>query len=91
MEPLWLWEETHVLRVVGSNPSTEYWMDIFSHLIVTKIVWKDENKENWWKRLKMDLDYLTMTLADNSVGMDMMVQADMVTDRSARLSSDPGT
>ena len=39
----------------------------------------------------MDLDYLTMTLADNSVGMDMMVQADMVTDRSARLSSDPGT
>ena len=25
----WLWEETHVLKVVGSNPSPVYWMDIF--------------------------------------------------------------
>ena len=25
----WLWEETHILKVVGSNPSTVYWMDIF--------------------------------------------------------------
>ena len=25
----WLWEETHVPKVVGSNPSTIYWMDIF--------------------------------------------------------------
>ena len=25
---LWLWEETHVLKVVSSNPSTVYWMDI---------------------------------------------------------------
>ena len=25
---LWLWEETHVPKDVGSNPSTVYWMDI---------------------------------------------------------------
>ena len=25
----WLWEETHVPKVVGSNPSTVYWIDIF--------------------------------------------------------------
>ena len=25
----WIWEETHVLMVVGLNPSTVYWMDIF--------------------------------------------------------------
>ena len=25
----WLWEETHVLKLVGSYPSTEQWMDIF--------------------------------------------------------------
>ena len=25
-----VWEEAHVLKVVGSNPSTLYWMDIFS-------------------------------------------------------------
>ena len=40
----WLREETHVLKVVGSNPSTKYWMDIFSHIVVVKIVmfvWKD--------------------------------------------------
>ena len=32
---------------MGSNPSTIYWMDIFSHIFVVKIVmfvWKDENK-----------------------------------------------
>ena len=34
----WLWEETHVPKVVGSNPGTVYWMDIFSHIIVVKIV-----------------------------------------------------
>ena len=34
----WLWEEAHVPKVVGSNPSTIYWMDIFSHLFVVKIV-----------------------------------------------------
>ena len=32
-----LWEETHALKVVGSNPSTVYWMDIFNIFIV-KIV-----------------------------------------------------
>ena len=34
----WLWEETHVPKVVGLNPGTIYWMDIFSHIIVVKIV-----------------------------------------------------
>ena len=28
-ETWWFWEETHVPKVVGSNPSTTYWMDIF--------------------------------------------------------------
>ena len=32
-----LWEETHALKFVGSNPSTVYWMDIFNIFIV-KIV-----------------------------------------------------
>ena len=27
----WLWDETHLLKAVGSNPITIYWMDIFSH------------------------------------------------------------
>ena len=31
-------EETHVKEVVGSNIITRYWMDIFSHFIVVKIV-----------------------------------------------------
>ena len=34
----WLWEETHVLKVIGLNPSTIYWMDDFSHIFVVKIV-----------------------------------------------------
>ena len=29
-----LWEETHVPKAVCSNPSTVYWMNIFSHLFV---------------------------------------------------------
>ena len=35
---LWLWEETHVPKVVSSNPGTIYRMDIFSHSFVAKIV-----------------------------------------------------
>ena len=31
-------EETHVPKVVGSNPRTIYWMEIFSHKFVVKIV-----------------------------------------------------
>ena len=31
-------EETHVKEVVGSNIITRYWIDIFSHFIVVKIV-----------------------------------------------------
>ena len=30
----WSLEETHVPKVVSSNPGTLYWMDIFSHLFV---------------------------------------------------------
>ena len=33
----WLWEETHVPKVVGLNPGTVYWMDIFSHIFVVKL------------------------------------------------------
>ena len=44
-EPWSSGEETHVPKVVGSNPGTVYWMDIFSQIIVVKIemmfVWKD--------------------------------------------------
>ena len=33
----WLWEETHVPKVVGSNPGTVYWMDMtFFTLICCK-------------------------------------------------------
>ena len=35
---LLLWEKTHVLTVMGSNPSAVYWMDIFSHKFVVKNV-----------------------------------------------------
>ena len=34
----WVWEETHVLKVVVSHPGTVYWMDNFSHIFVVKIV-----------------------------------------------------
>ena len=34
----WVREETHILKVVVSNPNTIYWMDIFSHIFVVKIV-----------------------------------------------------
>ena len=29
----WLWHETCVLKVVGSNSSTVYWMDIFLNIL----------------------------------------------------------
>ena len=32
---MWLWEETHVLEVVGSN--TGYWIDTVSHFTVVEI------------------------------------------------------
>ena len=38
----WLWEETQVLKVVGSNPITIYWMDIFHVDFV--FAWKDVSK-----------------------------------------------
>ena len=28
----WLWEETHIPKVVGSNPGTVHWMDIFTYI-----------------------------------------------------------
>ena len=33
----WLWEEIHVPKAVSLNPSTIYWLDIFSHLFVVKL------------------------------------------------------
>ena len=32
----WLWEETHVPKLVGSNPGRVYWMDISSHILCCK-------------------------------------------------------
>ena len=39
LEPLssCLWVETHALKVVGSNPSTIQWMDIFHIEFVVKM------------------------------------------------------
>ena len=34
----WLWEETRVPKVISSNPSTVYWVDIFSHLFIVRII-----------------------------------------------------
>ena len=50
-------------RSVSLNPSTIYWMDIFSHLFVVKFVmcvWKDENKlkrGRGWPIFKQQLGY----------------------------------
>ena len=43
----WLWEETHVQKVVGSNPSTLYWMENFHIYLCCENcnVWKDENEQ----------------------------------------------
>ena len=43
----WLWETTRVREVMGLNPRTGYWMDIFSHWFV-KVVWYV-----CWKRSKI--------------------------------------
>ena len=40
-----LWDETYVLKVVGSNPSTIYWMDIFHILFVVKMYCLVERKK----------------------------------------------
>ena len=34
---LWLWEESHVMKVVGSNPVTLYWMDILQKYLLKKL------------------------------------------------------
>ena len=34
---LWLWDETHVVKVVGSNPSAVYWMDISDINLLQKV------------------------------------------------------
>ena len=43
---LWLWEETHVLKVANSYPCTVYWMDNVSHLFVVKLAMFVQNDEN---------------------------------------------
>ena len=47
---LWLWEETHVPKVVSSNRDTVYWMDIFSHLFVVQIVMCVWKRWKWMKK-----------------------------------------
>ena len=41
-----LLQETHVPKVMSSNPGTIYWMDIFSRLFVVKIVCLKKMKIN---------------------------------------------
>ena len=40
----WLWEETHVLKVVGSNPAAVYWMDMTFFTLICCLFEKTENK-----------------------------------------------
>ena len=40
-----MWAETHVLKVGGSNPSTVYWMDIFSNIFVVNLFYLFEKIE----------------------------------------------
>ena len=63
----WLWEENHVPKVVGSNPGTVNWMDIFSHIFVVKIVMilfeKTENKQKrsrGWPIFKKQQHFLVL-------------------------------
>ena len=47
---MWLWEEAHVRKVVGLNPSAVYWMDMtFFHMFCCKKLYcmfeKTENKQ----------------------------------------------
>ena len=44
----WLWEETHIMKVVGSNPSTMYRIDIFTYICCkycNVYLQKTENKQ----------------------------------------------
>ena len=43
---LWLLEETHVLKVVGSNSGTIYWKDIFHKYFLQKLYCLFEKTEN---------------------------------------------
>ena len=42
-----MWEETHIPKVVSSNPGTIYWVDISSHIFVVKIVM-------WFEKIKIN-------------------------------------
>ena len=44
---MWLWETVLVQEVVGVNPSTGYWMDIFHIDLLQKLFFlkKTENKQ----------------------------------------------
>ena len=57
----WLFEETHVLKVVDSNPSTIHWMDIF-HIFCWKICLKRRKtkKRPGWpiKNIKIKIAHL---------------------------------
>ena len=58
----WLWEETRVLKVVGSNPSTIFLMDIFTHISCKNcnVCLKAQNKlkrGRGWPNFVQRLDY----------------------------------
>ena len=45
----WLWEETHITKVVGSNPGTVYLLDIFHIYLLLKTYFfkKREYSDHW--------------------------------------------
>ena len=48
---LWLWEETHVLKVVGSNPSTVYWMAIFHTYLLKFFLFEKTKIHKKWPEM----------------------------------------
>ena len=42
----WLWEESHVPKIMGLNPSTIYWMDFFSSICCKIVMLFEKTKIN---------------------------------------------
>ena len=51
---LWSWEETHIMKVVSSNPSTIYRMELFTLICSKKIMFVSKrpkiNEKNHFSR-----------------------------------------
>ena len=47
---LWLWEQTHIQKIVGSNPSTIYWTGIFLIIFCNRCIVCLKKTENTLKR-----------------------------------------